>query len=168
MRGLGCRARVDNTKTHDRLAAVGFCRNLSYARQAPAASPVTTTTTATCRAFSNISGPSLTPQPQPVKSCSQKRSSIAQRERALTKSMQVFWPHLGLLKLMVLWLADGKARNIQHMMVTSFWPPDGHADVRAAIHGIAFRQSPGTWSSLRLFQTEGLIKFFWMAGDNWI
>jgi hypothetical protein len=28
MLGFGCRARVDNAKTHDRLAAVGFCRNL--------------------------------------------------------------------------------------------------------------------------------------------
>ncbi len=32
-------------------------------------------------------------------------------------------------------LADGKERNIQHMMATSFWHPDGTPDVGAAVHG---------------------------------
>ncbi len=35
-------------------------------------------------------------------------------------------------------LADDKERNIQHMTSTTFWNPDGTANVRPAVHGTAF------------------------------
>jgi type I restriction enzyme R subunit len=38
-------------------------------------------------------------------------------------------------------LADGKARMIQHMMVTSFWHPDGTPMSAAAIYGTALWQA---------------------------
>src|SRR5207245_4068719 len=44
-------------KAHDRLPAVGFCRNSIHARQAPTAASLTTTTSrATCRMIINIGG----------------------------------------------------------------------------------------------------------------
>ena len=46
-------------------------------------------------------------------------------------------------------LADGKARTIQHMMVTSFWHPRWHADVGATVPGNAF------WEAPRVFQRRG-------------
>ncbi len=46
-------------------------------------------------------------------------------------------------------LADGKERTIQHMMMTTFWHPDGTPDVCAAIHGNAVRQAA------RVFQGRG-------------
>ena len=40
-------------------------------------------------------------------------------------------------------LADGKERTIQHMMITTFWHPDGTPDVGAAVYGSALRQAAG-------------------------
>ena len=48
-------------KTHDRSPAVGFCRNSSYLRQAPTASPTTTTSRVTCRMFTIIAANLVNP-----------------------------------------------------------------------------------------------------------
>jgi type I restriction enzyme R subunit len=53
-------------------------------------------------------------------------------------------------------LADGKERNIQHMMVTSFWHPGRNADVRSAVSGNALRQTAGILQ--RRSQTSGPLE----------
>ena len=64
-------------KTHDRLPAVGSCRNLDYLRQAPTASPTTTTTTpATCRIFTNIAANLLSPAPFVKSDCLKKLNRL--------------------------------------------------------------------------------------------
>jgi type I restriction enzyme, R subunit len=57
-------------------------------------------------------------------------------------------------------LADGKARNIQHMMVTSFWHPDGTPMSAQQFMESMFGQLPN------FFQDEGELRNLWSLPDT--
>ncbi len=57
-------------------------------------------------------------------------------------------------------LADGKARTIQHMMVTSFWHPDGTPMSSQQFMEMLFGKLPG------LFKNEAELRALWSAPDT--
>ncbi len=57
-------------------------------------------------------------------------------------------------------LADGKARNIQHMMVTSFWHPDGTPMSAQQFMEMLFGRLP------EFFQNEDELRALWSAPDT--
>src|SRR5688572_20046962 len=57
-------------------------------------------------------------------------------------------------------LADGKARSIQHMMVTSFWHPDGTPMSAQQFMELLFGKLPG------FFQNEEELRRIWSAPDT--
>ena len=57
-------------------------------------------------------------------------------------------------------LADGKARTIQHMMVTSFWHPDGRPMSAQQFMEMLFGKLP------EFFQSEAELRALWSAPDT--
>lgn len=57
-------------------------------------------------------------------------------------------------------LADGKARTIKHMMVTTFWHPDGTPVSAAAFMEMLFGALP------KFFQSEDELRAIWSAPDT--
>ena len=57
-------------------------------------------------------------------------------------------------------LADGKARTIQHMMVTSFWHPDGTPMSAQQFMEMLFGKLPG------FFKDEQELRVIWSAPDT--
>ena len=57
-------------------------------------------------------------------------------------------------------LADGKARNIQHMMVTTFWHPDGTPMSAQQFMEMLFGKLPD------FFKTEEQLRLMWSAPDT--
>jgi type I restriction enzyme R subunit len=57
-------------------------------------------------------------------------------------------------------LADGKARNIQHMMMTSFWHPDGTPMSAQQFMELLFGRLPD------FFQNEAELRTIWSAPDT--
>jgi len=57
-------------------------------------------------------------------------------------------------------LADGKARTIQHMMVTSFWHPDGTPMSAQQFMEMLFGKLPG------FFKNEAELRALWSAPDT--
>jgi type I restriction enzyme R subunit len=57
-------------------------------------------------------------------------------------------------------LADGKARTIQHMMVTSFWHPDGTPISAQQFMEMLFGKLPG------FFKDENELRTLWSAPDT--
>ncbi len=57
-------------------------------------------------------------------------------------------------------LADGKARTIQHMMVTSFWHPDGTPMSAQQFMQLLFGELPA------FFKDEGELRALWSAPDT--
>ncbi|MFZ0882017.1 MAG: type I restriction-modification enzyme R subunit C-terminal domain-containing protein, partial [Candidatus Acidiferrales bacterium] len=57
-------------------------------------------------------------------------------------------------------LADGKARTIQHMMVTSFWHPDGTPMSAQQFMEMLFGKLPD------FFKNEGELRALWSAPDT--
>ncbi len=57
-------------------------------------------------------------------------------------------------------LADGKARTIQHMMVTSFWHPDGTPMSAQQFMEMLFGKLP------EFFKNEGELRALWSAPDT--
>ena len=57
-------------------------------------------------------------------------------------------------------LADGKARNIQHMMMTTFWHPDGTPMSAQQFMELLFGQLPD------FFKDEAELRTIWSAPDT--
>src|ERR1700693_4568890 len=57
-------------------------------------------------------------------------------------------------------LADGKARNIQHMMATSFWHPDGTPMSAQQFMEMLFGKLP------EFFKDEAELRLLWSAPDT--
>ncbi|HEY2880853.1 MAG TPA: type I restriction-modification enzyme R subunit C-terminal domain-containing protein, partial [Pirellulales bacterium] len=57
-------------------------------------------------------------------------------------------------------LADGKARNIQHMMVTTYWHPDGTPMSAHQFMEMLFGKLPG------FFQDESQLRNLWSAPET--
>jgi type I restriction enzyme R subunit len=57
-------------------------------------------------------------------------------------------------------LSDGKARNIQHMMMTSFWHPDGTPMSSQQFMEMLFGKLPG------FFKNEAELREIWSAPDT--
>jgi len=57
-------------------------------------------------------------------------------------------------------LADGKERQIQHMMMTSFWHPDGTPMSAAQFMKLLFGKLP------EFFQNEDELRALWSQPDT--
>lgn len=57
-------------------------------------------------------------------------------------------------------LADGKARNIQHMMATSFWHPDGTPMSARQFMEMLYGKLPD------FFESEDELRRIWSAPDT--